>query len=65
MVGKATSGSNKTQRILLGGKDHELKVQAKQLVEIPVVDVDGNVQHMVEEAFISKDTRLPLLACAE
>ena len=65
VVGKAAATSGKTERVLLGGKDHELRVEPKQLVEIPVVDVDGRERVMVEEAYISEDVRLPLLACAE
>ena len=54
VVGKAASGSNKAERVLLGGKDHVLHVQPKQRVEIPVVDVDGHVRLMAEDALYPK-----------
>jgi len=64
VVSEAAKSNIKTERVLLGGKSQELRVKPKQLVEIPVVDVDGHVRLMLEEAFISDDVRAPLLACA-
>ena len=53
------------QRVLLGGKKHELVADSQRFVHIPVKDTEGRVQIMKEHSAFSPDVRCPLLACSK